>query len=121
MRKSFGNKLRILLDEGIDKEEFHVVDSRFCSQAISGMINWGFMWFNQNGRFTILEASHQMATLVTQMVTAKLTLPNRSEENKSELQSLMRISYDVFCLKKKKTKTNIYQILHITTKTETTI
>src|SRR3546814_10194021 len=26
----------------------------------------------------------------------------RSEENTSELQSLMRISYDVFCLKKKK-------------------
>src|SRR3546814_7472328 len=28
----------------------------------------------------------------------------RSEENTSELQSLMRISYAVFCLKKKKTK-----------------
>src|SRR3546814_2507276 len=31
---------------------------------------------------------------------------NRSEEHTSELQSLMRISYAVFCLKKKK-KTNI--------------
>src|SRR3546814_3639177 len=30
----------------------------------------------------------------------------RSEEHTSELQSLMRISYAVFCLKKKKTKTN---------------
>src|SRR3546814_4772450 len=28
--------------------------------------------------------------------------PPRSEENTSELQSLMRISYAVFCLKKKK-------------------
>src|SRR3546814_3291733 len=28
--------------------------------------------------------------------------PNRSEEHTSELQSLMRISYAVFCLKKKK-------------------
>src|SRR3546814_9726304 len=28
----------------------------------------------------------------------------RSEEHKSELQSLMRISYAVFCLKKQKTK-----------------
>src|SRR3546814_5654330 len=27
--------------------------------------------------------------------------PSRSEEHTSELQSLMRISYDVFCLKKK--------------------
>src|SRR3546814_10701205 len=30
----------------------------------------------------------------------------RSEEHTSELQSLMRISYAVFCLKKKKTKTH---------------
>src|SRR3546814_4716391 len=29
----------------------------------------------------------------------------RSEEHTSELQSLMRISYAVFCMKKKKTKT----------------
>src|SRR3546814_4339083 len=32
---------------------------------------------------------------------------HRSEEHTSELQSLMRISYAVFCLKKKKTKTQI--------------
>src|SRR3546814_8755072 len=31
-------------------------------------------------------------------------LPGRSEEHTSELQSLMRISYAVFCLKKKKIK-----------------
>src|SRR3546814_1392859 len=30
--------------------------------------------------------------------------PGRSEEHTSELQSLMRISYAVFCLKKKKTQ-----------------
>src|SRR3546814_7586669 len=34
-------------------------------------------------------------------------MPNRrSEEHTSELQSLMRISYAVFCLKKKKKHTN---------------
>src|SRR3546814_3461389 len=32
---------------------------------------------------------------------------NRSEEHTSELQSLMRISYAVFCLKKKKTNNSI--------------
>src|SRR3546814_5134254 len=32
----------------------------------------------------------------------------RSEEHTSELQSLMRISYAVFCLKKKITSTTIY-------------
>src|SRR3546814_2341341 len=33
----------------------------------------------------------------------------RSEEHTSELQSLMRISYAVFCLKKKKIKTKIHE------------
>src|SRR3546814_8175617 len=35
----------------------------------------------------------------------------RSEEHTSELQSLMRISYAVFCLKKK--KTNCYKLSNI--------
>src|SRR3546814_1864975 len=37
------------------------------------------------------------------------SLKDRSEEHTSELQSLMRISYAVFCLKKKNT-TNTYTI-----------
>src|SRR3546814_10189331 len=37
----------------------------------------------------------------------------RSEEHTSELQSLMRISYAVFCLKKKKTiGKEVYHIIH---------
>src|SRR3546814_3452837 len=42
----------------------------------------------------------------------------RSEEHTSELQSLMRISYAVFCLKKKKTKNNntVNTIITYTTK-----
>src|SRR3546814_10816785 len=40
--------------------------------------------------------------------SGKSSLLNRSEEHTSELQSLMRISYAVFCLKKTtKTKPNI--------------
>src|SRR3546814_5978247 len=40
----------------------------------------------------------------------------RSEEHTSELQSLMRISYAVFCLKKKNTKphTTLSELHHIT-------
>src|SRR3546814_3835812 len=41
----------------------------------------------------------------------------RSEEHTSELQSLMRISYAVFCLKKKKKNKNIqYLLIHIINK-----
>src|SRR3546814_6210568 len=38
---------------------------------------------------------------------AMLTVRSRSEEHTSELQSLMRISYAVFCLKKKKSTTKL--------------
>src|SRR3546814_4666333 len=43
--------------------------------------------------------------LVFQPVAAHLLRQRRSEEHTSELQSLMRISYAVFCLKKKKINT----------------
>src|SRR3546814_7810636 len=46
----------------------------------------------------------------------RLHLVLRSEEHTSELQSLMRISYAVFCLKKKKKHTLTITILHNTTK-----
>src|SRR3546814_1870927 len=39
-------------------------------------------------------------------------MPPRSEEHTSELQSLMRISYAVFCLKKKKRKVRPYKHKH---------
>src|SRR3546814_6641337 len=42
------------------------------------------------------------------LVVADLDLFVRSEEHTSELQSLMRISYAVFCLKKKKKNKNHY-------------
>src|SRR3546814_2527972 len=44
----------------------------------------------------------QVSFLMAQLVqTHAIRLLNRSEEHTSELQSLMRISYAVFCLKKK--------------------
>src|SRR3546814_6439841 len=42
------------------------------------------------------------------------TAPSRSEEHTSELQSLMRISYAVFCLKQKK-QNNYISICHTST------
>src|SRR3546814_10762214 len=42
--------------------------------------------------------------------TVQLIMGARSEEHTSELQSLMRISYAVFCLKKKKNQTLKEQI-----------
>src|SRR3546814_7435657 len=61
----------------------------------------------------------QSARRATAPGCPRLRLP-RSEEHTSELQSLMRISYAVFCLKKKKKKTNNktkckdHRLIHIT-------
>src|SRR3546814_7588708 len=48
-----------------------------------------------------------VATACAASATARSPLP-RSEEHTSELQSLMRTSYAVFCLKKKTTTTPIH-------------
>src|SRR3546814_2836556 len=42
-------------------------------------------------------------------------LARRSEEHTSELQSLMRISYAVFCLKKKKQQNLYHERVHLRT------
>src|SRR3546814_9361433 len=52
------------------------------------------------------------SSLAPQAAAAMPKPPHRSEEHTSELQSLMRISYAVFCLKKKQ-----YQPQTITTNT----
>src|SRR3546814_9756270 len=53
----------------------------------------------------VLRRARQQAEQLTYEVLTNGLLPDtlRSEEHTSELQSLMRISYAVFCLKKKNT------------------
>src|SRR3546814_10799912 len=57
--------------------------------------------FNQQGRR--LEADKALYDFILARRIAHDGHPDRSEEHTSELQSLMRISYAVFCLKKKNT------------------
>src|SRR3546814_3274135 len=61
---------------------------------------------DKNRAFWILQATGWGAYFVVRAL-------GRSEEHTSELQSLMRISYAVFCLKKKKTPSNILTTNHI--------
>src|SRR3546814_2856564 len=54
-------------------------------------------------RRTLPASGHcALKSTVSDAILQPVSLPNRSEEHTSELQSLMRISYAVFCLKKKK-------------------
>src|SRR3546814_10368019 len=58
---------------------------------------------------SLYEAAAQAGGRCRSYYDARLerSIDNRSEEHTSELQSLMRISYSVFCLKKKITRNNI--------------
>src|SRR3546814_5819786 len=62
----------------------------FALGALQGAIGW---WMVVSGLVERTEVSH--IRLAVHLLNA------RSEEHTSELQSLMRISYAVFCLKKK--------------------
>src|SRR3546814_3891847 len=63
------------------------------------------------GRVEILDAGRAQFRLPVVIAVTQ----QRSEENTSELQSLMRISYAVFCLKKKTDNTNARSIDILTT------
>src|SRR3546814_9501917 len=58
-------------------------------------------------RSTDLSAGARAVAALPGRVPLRLAACHRSEEHTSELQSLMRISYAVFCLKKKNNNQNI--------------
>src|SRR3546814_6607482 len=53
-------------------------------------------------RSATIQESPAAAVATKVFIIARAAEPLRSEEHTSELQSLQRISYDLFCLKKKK-------------------
>src|SRR3546814_3580295 len=64
---------------------------------------------------SILESSLKRAR---RSVTQRSGPVSRSEEHTSELQSLMRISYAVFCLKKKKNRNELVHDQRVTSYTQ---
>src|SRR3546814_7849518 len=69
------------------------------SDHVPGLIGFGLMRSKKDA------SMFGLATVWKDEASFDALSKNRSEEHTSELQSLMRISYAVFCLKKKK-KTN---------------
>src|SRR3546814_2102939 len=62
------------------------------------------------GRMTdCVGSAARIADAVQGLLGTRAAMHVRSEEHTSELQSLMRISYAVFCLKKKKNTTTGHQ------------
>src|SRR3546814_11434159 len=76
-------------------------------RALRGRDPVGALYLLVPSRFLGVHLRRQMARELGGILNLHvLTLPDlRSEEHTSELQSLMRISYAVFCLKKKTQKT----------------
>src|SRR3546814_5004795 len=75
------------------------------NRKIAGMADKGIV--RQPARSTLptpIETGHMPPCLMKMGNGFQIFLENRSEEHTSELQSLMRISYAVFCLKKKKNR-----------------
>src|SRR3546814_10340393 len=71
----------------------------FCSLFATRMTRApGIFCLNHDSRRIVSRADAS----VTSLTRGSFPLPTRSEEHTSELQSLMRHSYAVFCLKKKK-------------------
>src|SRR3546814_4966918 len=56
--------------------------------------------------YDVGSGGYNQAVAIGNALKNKMGVTLRSEEHTSELQSLMRISYAVFCLKKKKKKTH---------------
>src|SRR3546814_2399589 len=70
----------------------------------SGRRSWSCATRSEVGSVAFEEAVAKAMTKASCVSRKKATGDFRSEEHTSELQSLMRISYAVFCLKKKKHK-----------------
>src|SRR3546814_7442509 len=82
----------------------HVIVSTDSNYVKDGITKWIFGW-QKNGWCTADRKPVKNADLWQALLEA--VRPHeieRSEEHTSELQSLMRISYAVFCLKKKNKK-----------------
>src|SRR3546814_5348819 len=85
---------------------------------IASVVDQGLVPVARYGRYTLVELVPEPAQRDLLQQAVEVSIPPmldasvRSEEHTSELQSLMRISYAVFCLKKKKKTTTQTQYNH---------
>src|SRR3546814_8376163 len=84
-----------------DAEGAPVVDAKPIMQPFGDRSGQVIEPFLTDQWFVKMDGLAQRGLELVESGEEKFVPPNRSEEHTSELQSLMRISYAVFCLKKK--------------------
>src|SRR3546814_8359676 len=92
---------------------------------VASITLWQGLTLTEKASDNIAKMGDKMTKSITNMIGASVEHPGRvrSEEHTSELQSLMRISYAVFCLKKKNNQRKNppnNNLLHKTSQTEPT-
>src|SRR3546814_10277646 len=94
-------------------EPAHVVNTA----SLAGHVSAPFMAPYGASKFAVVAISealfHELQMTGSSVGVSVLCPGWRSEEHTSELQSLMRISYAVFCLKQKNTNTDTTYRIHI--------
>src|SRR3546814_1977564 len=83
---------------------FFAISHCFISSREKIMIRFGLYFFNVIG--TKVFPNDPVPPVIRMLLFSSILVPNdsRSEEHTSELQSLMRTSFAVFCLNKKNTQ-----------------
>src|SRR3546814_8289377 len=84
---------------------------RFRAEQVGQYLHNGALALEAGGDGLVERRSHTLEAKATHRIDHIM----KSEEHTSELQSLMRISYAVFCLKKKTTKPLSNNQYHTTT------
>src|SRR3546814_6083254 len=92
------------LFDGGDVDEGVVAAVLRCDEAVALVRIEEFYFAGRHGLFLWIVCARLFWEAVT--IAGLVEEYDRSEEHTSELQSLMRISYAVFCLKKKITRNN---------------
>src|SRR3546814_1028833 len=75
-----------------------------CGMPVATTASSSFRRPETRRRLSLRNAPTPFSAQYSSLLIGLKTMPAKSEEHTSELQSLMRISYAVFCLKKKKHK-----------------
>src|SRR3546814_5922109 len=84
--------------------------SRFHHKGVEVRQAWGMTETSPLGLSAALKPKHRLLPAEDRLaLECKQGRPVRSEEHTSELQSLMRSSYAVFCMKKKIRKLLVYK------------